>query len=307
MSVAAVIDIGTNSVKLTIAEVEEPLTILKEDARLTRLGKNVDRDGLLDPEAVRSTLEAVQSFADEAKKLGAEAIVAAGTSALRDAKNGQELLDHIRNTTGITVDIIAGEREADLSFLAVSGDPDLNVPAESKLLVFDIGGGSSELTLGSSGIPRKHTSINVGAVRLTERYLKSDPPTSEDWTTAESFVMDLLKEFFSDSNAINLVCGVGGTATTFAAITAGTKQVHGTTVRKDNFEACLRMLAAMTVGERKTMPLLEPERADIIVGGGLILQCLLNLAGCLEFTVSARGMRYGLLLEERNKASKGSA
>jgi exopolyphosphatase / guanosine-5'-triphosphate,3'-diphosphate pyrophosphatase len=301
MIIAAVIDIGTNSVKLTVAELTDPAKILKEESRVTRLGKDVDRDGKLSGDAMARTFSAIQELVTAAKALGATKIVGAGTSALRDASNGQEFIGSIRQSIGIEVLIIAGEREADLAFRAVTSDTlMLGGQANSVLLVFDIGGGSTELIVGMDRTPTQHTSLNIGAVRLTERHLHSDPPTYAEFEHAVDDARRQIQSFQTDTSAIASVCGVGGTATTLAALILNSKDVHGRVIPASDVERTVENLREMTLDVRKKVPLLEPERADIIVGGGAILLTLLEEFHCREFRVSKRGMRYGLLLEQRN-------
>ncbi len=177
MTTAASVDIGTNSVKMTVARLGDRLEILADTTKITRLGKGVDASGRLDAEAMRRTLEALGEFAAEAKRLGAERIGAAGTSALRDAANGAEFVAEAERALGGTVEIISGDREAHLIYTAAQRDPDLSLPDAGTLAVMDIGGGSTEFVLGRNGVIVFRNSLQLGAVRLTERALPSDPPS----------------------------------------------------------------------------------------------------------------------------------
>ena len=298
MSAAAVIDVGTNSVKLTVADTNAGVVILKEESRVTRLGRGVDRSRMLTRAGMDQTLAAVEDFAGTAFKLGASRVVAAGTSALRDAANGQEFIDIVHRATGITIEIIAGEREADLSYLAVTGDISMDIPADRQALVFDIGGGSTELIVGQNGRPSRHTSIDIGAVRITERFLPSDPVTENEYGAACKYIEEEIKKFSLDPKDAQLVCGIGGTATNLASVVLQTTDVHGKNIPAAKLAEWVARLRSMTTQERKNVAYLDPTRADIIVGGASIIGTLLSICGCDQYRVSVRGMRYGLLLEQ---------
>jgi exopolyphosphatase/guanosine-5'-triphosphate,3'-diphosphate pyrophosphatase len=299
MKRAAVIDIGTNSVKLTVAEIDDEVRIVNEDTRLTRLGKGVDESGRLNPDAIKKTLEAVVALNTVARQAGASSVVAAGTSALRDAVNGRDLIDAVKAECGLEIEIISGKREASLAFAAVTGDATVVKNPESSVLVFDIGGGSTELVWGVDGSLKENVSLNIGAVRLTERHFYADPPTDEEYAAASNDGAGAVYSFISGKEPVPQVCGVGGTATTFAALVHSTKDIHGKTVELHDIERCVGRLRSMKLADRKALEYLEPERADIIIAGGAILLGILKDSKALFYTVSVRGMRFGLLLEQR--------
>jgi len=300
MKRTAVIDIGTNSVKLTVADLDEDVQIVREESRITRLGRSVDSSGKLSTEAIQTTLEAVKSFFDIAKQAGATSVVAAGTSALRDASNGKEFLDDVKSACGLDVEIITGAREATLAFKAVVGDPSMELADLPSVLVFDIGGGSTELIWGTgNGVMTDHTSLNIGALRLTERHIHTDPPTLEELQSTMKDGVETAEPFVNGKGQPAAVCGVGGTASTLAAIVHSTKNVHGKVVTKDALEKAILSLERLPLAERKTVAFLDPERADIIVAGGTILIGLLNSFGASSYRVCLRGMRFGLLLEQK--------
>ena len=302
MQRASVIDIGTNSVKLTIADLGDNITVVREDSKITRLGKNVDSNGRLNPEAIQKTLLAIQDFVNVSKYDGASSIVLAGTSALRDAANGNELVDAVQSTCGLDIEIISGDREATLAFTAISGDPCIVNDPSIPVAVFDIGGGSTELVWGIGSELKDHVSINIGAVRLTERHFKTDPPTDAEFSIAAGDGADAVRSFFAGKSATSSVCGVGGTAATFAALEYSSKDVHGKEVTVDSLRKSLQRLRSMPLSERRTLPFLEPERADIIIAGGAILIGLMGVLNASSYRVSLRGMRYGLLLEQMIRA-----
>jgi exopolyphosphatase/guanosine-5'-triphosphate,3'-diphosphate pyrophosphatase len=301
MKRVAVIDIGTNSVKVTVADLADAVVIVKEASQVTRLGRNVDVEGKLSAEAIQTTLLAIQSFVATARSLGAVSIVAAGTSALRDASNGGELLSAVKSTCGIDIEIITGNREASLAFKAVVGDPAVVGANPSNVLVFDIGGGSTEMVWGSAdGIVRDNVSLNIGAVRLTERHLHTDPPTDAEYAAASRDGAASVEAFLSGKGNPSVVCGVGGTATTLAAIVLSSSDVQAKEVSVTDLDATVTRLRALTLEQRRSVPFLQPERADIIVAGAAILQEILKQANAASYKASLRGMRYGLLLEQRD-------
>ncbi len=299
----AAIDIGTNSTKMTVADVSDDgtLTVVSEDSEVTRLGEGVDTAKRLQDEAVKRTLQAIVRFAEAARSQGAAHIHAAGTSALRDAANGRAFIAQVNAQAGVAVEIITGDREAQLAYAAVQSDSSLHLPKNALLLVFDIGGGSTELILGQASDVRQYQSLNVGAVRLTERYLKSDPP-SDDEADRVARIVDAQLASFASPDQPPVVVGIGGTAVNLAAVTRALPKtdpdtVHGVTLTEADVAAALVRFRSVPLAERRQIPGLEPKRADVIIGGILLLSRLLVHFHAEQFTVSARGLRYGLLAE----------
>ncbi len=304
----AAIDIGTNSTKMTVADsdADERLTVVSEDAEVTRLGEGVDANRRLKDEAVARTLEAVRRFAEAARSQGAERVVAAGTSALRDAANGADFLRQAKEQAGVDIEIITGDREAQLAYAAVRSDADLYLAPDAPLLVFDIGGGSTELILGQGGDVQQHISLNVGAVRLTERFFQADPPTEDEVRHASQFAGGLLVTFPKPEEAPRVV-GIGGTVVNLASVTRALPKVdpdavHAMTLSAEDVSNALARFRSMPLAERRQLPGLESARADVIIGGALILSRLLAHFHADRFTVSARGLRYGLLAEAAQAA-----
>jgi exopolyphosphatase/guanosine-5'-triphosphate,3'-diphosphate pyrophosphatase len=300
----AAIDIGTNSTKMTVANVsvDGQLTVISEVSEVTRLGEGVDASKRLTEAAMERTLEAVERFAVDARRQGAAEVLGAGTSALRDAANGAEFLALAKLRAGVEIQIISGDREAQLAYAAVRSDSTLKIPPDVDLLVFDIGGGSTELILGDHNGVGRHKSLNIGAVRLTERYLHSDPPTSDELKEAEEFVCSTLQSFELPEGAMPRVAGIGGTALNIAAVTLGIVKpdpdaVHGLTVTQSAVADAFQRFCSVSLAERRHIPGLEPKRADIIIAGALLLNCLLEHFQADSFLLSARGLRYGLLAD----------
>jgi len=299
----AAIDIGTNSTKMTVADVSESgaLTVVSEVSEVTRLGEGVDASKRLNEAAMERTLAAVTQYAADARSLGAEEVLGAGTSALRDAANGPDFLASAKLRAGVEIQIISGDREAQLAYAAVRSDASLGIPADAILLVFDIGGGSTELILGNQTGAGRHASLNVGAVRLTERFLHSDPPTAEEMQEATAFVRSAFQAF-ELPETLPRIAGIGGTALNIAAVMTGLLSpdpdaVHALTITHSAVAEARARFASVPVIERRKIPGLEPKRADIIVAGTLILDCLLTYFSADSFLLSARGLRYGLLAD----------
>ncbi len=299
----AAIDIGTNSTKMTVADVSEDgaLTVVSEQSEVTRLGEGVDATRRLNETAMSRTLDAIVRFADEARREGAAEVLGAGTSALRDAANGADFIAQAKDRAGVDIQIITGDREAQLAFAAVRSDSSLHLPLNSPLLVFDIGGGSTELILGDANGVGRHKSLNIGAVRLTERFLKSDPPTLYELEQAAHYTRAAF-DTFPAPDTPPLVAGIGGTAVNIAAVTQGWDKpdpdaLHAAVLSHADVSDALDRFRPLTVAERRLIPGLEPKRADIIIAGTLILDCLLTYFHADRFTLSARGLRYGLLAD----------
>jgi len=308
------VDIGTNSVKMTIARrgADGRPEVLADRTEITRLGKKVDADGRLLDEAVERTLAALKNFAEEATSFDTGRIAAVGTSALRDAANGPEFVTRAEEILGGKVEIIAGEREAELIYQAASRDPDLPLPkdAETLLATMDIGGGSTEVVLGRGGKVLFRDSLQLGAVRVTERALPSDPPTEPEITAATQLVDEILTKvpLPEPSGQATIVVGSGGTAANLASMErcAGLpegsprpslEELHAAKVTLAQIDARIRDLAARLLAERRITPGLEPDRADVIIAGAIIQAQALRRLGAQEVIVSLRGLRYGLLYE----------
>jgi exopolyphosphatase/guanosine-5'-triphosphate,3'-diphosphate pyrophosphatase len=297
----AAIDIGTNSVLLTVAEgaAESPRPVL-ERARITRLGQGVDRTRALAPEAITRTLAVIEDYARELATANVSSLAVVGTSALRDAGGGPELCDAIERTLGTRPRVIAGEEEAELTFHgALSGLPG-TAPANEPVLVFDVGGGSTEIIHGTpGGQPSLAVSLDVGSVRLTERHVLSDPPAAAELAAVSADVQRELTKL-AQPRDVNRVVAVAGTVTTLAAVDLGLARydagrVHGHVLTRAALDALTTRLAGATAALRREMPGLEPGRADVICAGAIIVREVLAWTGANELAVSDRGVRWGLI------------
>lgn len=294
----AVIDIGTNSVLFLAAEQQSGGVIepLAERLEITRLGRGVDRTKTLSEEAIHETLQAVSDFVALARALHCTEIHATATSAARDASNGPDFVARAR-TLGVPVEIIDGEREASLSYNAVATE--FGKPGEP-LAVIDIGGGSTEIILGEGRKLSWRHSFDVGSVRLTERHLRTNPPTSAEIEALENAIARTLDGV---PHAPSRVIGIAGTFTTLTTVELGldtwdAKQVHGRSLSLERLDALAGQLAGLPLDERKKLPGLPPKRADVIVAGAFIARGALRALGAQQVTVSDRGVRWGLLYEK---------
>lgn len=309
MATVAAVDIGTNSVKLTVARQEDDgrIAVLHDATKVTRLGKNVDAAGRLDPEAVKRTLDALEEFGRQAKEQGAERIAAVGTSALRDAANGAEFVTEAEKILGGRVEVIAGEREAALVYLSARRDPEISRQASGAetMATMDIGGGSTEFVLGRGETILFQDSLQLGAVRLTERVGLSDPPTDEELKKVAALADEILT-VVPVPEGETLVVGSGGTIANLVAMelvaadpsfTVTPDTLHGTRLTREQIEARIHKLAALPLAERRRVPGLEPDRADVIIAGAIVQARALKRLDASAVLASARGLRYGLLYE----------
>jgi exopolyphosphatase/guanosine-5'-triphosphate,3'-diphosphate pyrophosphatase len=286
MRVAAV-DLGTNSTRLLVADVDGGR--VEEVARLsviTRLGEGVDERRKLLPLPVARVRNVLSDYRREAERLGAERVLTIGTSAVRDAENGEAFLGEIEWSYGFATRLVTGDEEAELTLRGVA----TGRPLDEGTLVLDVGGGSTELTTTS-----ERTSIDVGSVRLTERHLRSDPPAPSALAAAACEVRDLLPAL-EPSAAV----GVAGTITTLAALELGGydhDRVHGYQLSRAAAERQLERLASLPLAERRELPGLEPERAPVIVGGALIVCTVLDRYGLQGLEVSERDLLHGAALD----------
>ncbi|MCC6525381.1 MAG: Ppx/GppA family phosphatase [Polyangiaceae bacterium] len=296
------IDIGTNSVLLLVVEVRGPALVpLVDRATITRLGRGVDASRNLSPEGLARTLACLADYGAEARALGVSALAAVATSAARDAGNGAELLDAAEGLLGVRPAIVDGDEEAALTFAgALSG---LALPG-ARVAVLDVGGGSTEIVLGRApggagpGAVEAAVSLDVGAVRLSERHVRTDPPAPSELDAVRAEVRAALAR--APSVAGVPLVGVAGTVTTLAAIVGGVvpydgARIHGSRLAATELERLGAELAARSLAERRLVPGLEPARADVIVAGALIVGELVRAAGAAELVVSDRGVRWGLV------------
>ena len=296
MSITAVIDVGTNSVKVLVADGGRDLLRALET---TRLGEGLAGSGVLSPAAMERTAAAVSGFAARARELGAGTVTVVGTAACRRAQNTAELATRIEQECGLGLTVLTGEQEASLSFTgALRRLPRI----AGNTLVVDIGGGSTELTVGVDE-PHRAASIPVGAVTATESDLTTDPPRPEDLTNVIGAVQDELEELgrlHPEMLTASRVVGIAGTIVTVAAVEIGQavfdeEALHGFVLTREAAEDVFRTLATESLEDRVRNPGLPRERADIIVAGCCILVGVMRRLQLQEITVSTGSLRDGVI------------
>jgi exopolyphosphatase / guanosine-5'-triphosphate,3'-diphosphate pyrophosphatase len=284
----AVVDIGTNTTRLLVADVEDgQLVELERRTIITRLGQGVDATGRLADEAMDRVAEAIASYREVIDRLGAQSVVAVATSAMRDAENGPAFRDYLNRKYGVDARTISGDEEARLTFLgATAGRND-----DRDTVVIDIGGGSTEYVLGRAGEdPSFHASTQMDSVRHTERFLDSDPPRQDELQALAEDVRRTVPELSAD-HAI----AVAGTATSLAAID-GAEEPHGYRLGLAACERITSMLAALPLEERRNVKGLHPDRAPTIVAGAVILTESIRALGLDLAEVSDRDLLHGAAL-----------
>jgi exopolyphosphatase/guanosine-5'-triphosphate,3'-diphosphate pyrophosphatase len=302
MRVAA-IDCGTNSIRLLIADVDESTGMLADvvrTMRVVRLGEGIDRTGEFSTGALERTFAACDEYAGLLALHGGPALRFVATSATRDARNRDAFIAGVRARLGVEPDVIAGTEEAALSFLgAVRGlPPELLTPP---VLVVDIGGGSTEFVLGDE-LPSHSISIDVGCVRMTERHLRSDPPTVEEIARVES---DLAAALHVVASAVPVgdartLVGVAGSVTTVAAMALRLTEydplaLHGAVVALDQVEQVTEELLVMTRAERAALPFMHEGRVDVIGGGAMVLRALMRAYDQHEVIASETDILDGIV------------
>lgn len=301
----AAIDVGTNTVLLLVAERRGAgLVPLLERAEITRLGRGVDATGRLDRAAIAETVAVLAAFAADARRLGAELLACVATSAARDASNGAEFFDAARAAAGVVPEVITGDEEARLVYGSAWRDF-----GPGPLAVLDVGGGSTEFTAGDGPAPRVRTSLQVGAVRLTERHVRTDPISPGELASIRLAAREGLAPLAAlarEARAPRLV-GVAGTVTTLEAVKQrlpayDAERVHGATLSLAETDGLVARLAGLTVAARAALPGMEPKRADVILAGAVVVAEAMRAAGFERLVVSDRGVRWGLLHDRLARA-----
>jgi exopolyphosphatase / guanosine-5'-triphosphate,3'-diphosphate pyrophosphatase len=296
----AAVDMGTNSIRLLVgAPAEGDVFELARDMVITRLGQGVDQRGRLDPAAVRRTVDVLERYARRARALEARRVRVGATSAVRDADDRRLLDTAVASVTGSPPEVLTGEQEAALSFLGAATGLDRPAP----LLVFDIGGGSTELVLGT-GSPDIAASVDVGSVRLTERVRPHDPPRPEDLSAMRELAAEGLAEAERTipPGVASTLVGVAGTTTTVQALALDLDRydpeaIHRTVLSRAGAEEVTARLAGLTVARRRALSVMAPGREDVIVAGCVILLEILSRWRFDSCVVSERDILDGLAIE----------
>ena len=298
----AAIDCGTNSIRLLVGEPRGngAFTTVERLMRITRLGQGVDRTGALDPDAIARTLEVLREFRDVMDESGVPAgrVRATATSAARDASNRADFFGPAAGIVGVPLELLTGDEEGRLSYTGATNDLD---PSLGPFLVVDIGGGSTEFSVDGASM-----SVDIGCVRLTERFIASDPPAPEELhaciAVATEYVKDAVRELPGAADAATFV-GLAGTVATVAAVEQGLAEydrdrLHHFRLTHEAAEDVFRTLATESRAQRIHNPGLEEARADVIVGGCCILVAIFRQLGFAECLVSESDILDGLLLSQ---------
>jgi exopolyphosphatase / guanosine-5'-triphosphate,3'-diphosphate pyrophosphatase len=295
----AAVDLGSNSTRLLVADVVDGrLDDVVRRLKITRLGEGVDERKRLLPAPIARVRNVLTDFRREAEQLGAERTLAVATSAVRDAENGEAFLGEVEWSYGFATRLLSGDEEAELSFRGASAGRTL---AQDTLLI-DIGGGSTELVVGGPDGLLFHDSLNMGGVRLTERFLHSDPPTDEELDACRAGARALLAEHVPQDVRPQSAIGVAGTITSIAALDLGLpeydpNQVEGHRLSRDGVRAQLERLASLPLAQRSQVPALDPDRAPVIVAGTVILGEVLAHFGLDTLEASEHDILDGAALE----------
>jgi exopolyphosphatase / guanosine-5'-triphosphate,3'-diphosphate pyrophosphatase len=296
----AVIDVGTSSVKFHIGErsADGRWGTILDRSEVTRLGQGLDDSGRLAPEAIERTAAAIAGMVEEAAQNGVVSIVAAGTAGLRIAPNADDLIQAVRARSGVRIEVIPGEVEARLAYLAARSGLELG---PGSLVVFDTGGGSSQFTFGEGDRVDEQFSVNVGAARFTERY-GLDEAVGEDVLARalEAIASDL--ERLDGRPAPDTLVGMGGAVTNLAAVKHGlatydSDVVQGTRLDREEVDRQIELYRTRAADERRQIVGLQPKRAEIILAGACIVRTVLAKLGAEWLLVSDRGLRHGILVD----------
>ncbi len=307
MRVAA-IDVGTNSTRLLVAE-EAPGGFRSIDRRMviTRLGQGVDRRRLLAPDALQRTLSTIADYAATCGELGVEKIRVTGTSAVRDAHNREEFFEGVRRLTGAEAELLSGEQEAAATFLGTLSD----LAETGPVMVVDIGGGSTELIVGTR-TPERSVSLDLGCVRMFEKHLMSDPPSKEELEALREEVAGMVDDVYDDLEVPSgaRVIGVAGTLTQLATLKTGLPVydpdvTHHFVLTHGDVRQLARRLGSLTFEQRRRIKGLEVGRADVIVAGAEILLVIMERFDVAEILVSEKDILDGLVIQLLGVSQEG--
>ncbi len=308
MAIYAAIDVGTNTLRLLVAEAASPddYAVIHEEQEITRLGEGLMPGRLLLKEPRRRSLAVLNRFAQVARRFKAEQVAVVGTSAVREAQNREEFLDEIAQQTGLNLRVIGGQEEAQLTLLGVHHGLRLG---SRRILLVDVGGGSTEFILAKGGTIEAAVSTGLGVVKLTEQHLPSDPPAPSELRALDQAVVARIERLHRELPGLGKaeLIGTAGTPTTLAAIDLALpaydrQKVHGHVLGRARVKDLFASLAQLPVGERRLVPGLEAGRADVIVAGTAILIATMERLRFEELRVSDDGLREGILLDMLRKA-----
>jgi exopolyphosphatase/guanosine-5'-triphosphate,3'-diphosphate pyrophosphatase len=285
---------------------EGDFRVLADRTEITRLGERSQATGAIQEEAIERTLSVIGRFLEEAHSLGVRRFAAVGTMCLRTARNAGVFLERVRQEYHLTIEVISGEDEAHLSYLAVQqGLAGLT----GRVVVFDIGGGSTEFIVGQGGKVERRSSLDLGAIRLTEQFLPSDPVPVEELKSLQVEIKRALTSHLSKTpwgsgplHPIQNLVGVGGTPTNLSAVKIGLARydpliIRGSCLTIEEVEELMEMFRSKTISERRTIVGLEPKRAEVILAGTAMVLAVMQHYNFQEVKVSDQGVRHGLMIQ----------
>src|SRR5215471_8071048 len=309
MPTLAAVDIGSNSVRLKIARLQgRRLMQVHEDREVTRLGEGAFRGGLLSPEAMSETVRVLRRFHRAAQDHATDSVRVVATSALRDARNSRAFLEWVRSTTGWNVEIISGLEEARLIHLGIVSHARLGA---GTILLIDLGGGSCELTLSRKGQIRETVSLPLGAVRLTNEFIRHDPPRKSELERLRGFVareIGRVQDRIRRSH-VRAVMATSGTAAALAAMArhlARSKKQLGTGVSREMMRRIVKQITRLSLEQRRKIPGIGPRRAEIICAGAVVFAELLERCHLHGFRYSSLGLRDGILAQMAAESDHGT-
>ncbi len=296
----AVIDVGTNSVKFNISERREDGSwkTVVDRAEITRLGEGLEKSGEISPDAIARTVSAICAMTSEARENEVIATAAVGTMGMRTARNSQQFIDAVQQRCGVSIEVIPGDEEGRLAYLAVKSGLGLT---EGSLAIFDSGGGSTQFTFGRGSAVEERFSLNVGAVRYAEQYgLSGVVPPTQLQAALDAIAADLSR--LGTGRSPDALVGMGGTVTNLTAVKHRLAKydpdvVQGSVIDRAEVERQIRLYCSRTLEERRAIVGLQPKRADVILAGACIVKTVMDKLGKDSLSVSDRGLRHGLLID----------
>ena len=301
----AVIDIGTNSAILLVCDVNhrtQEYDVILDTAEITRLGQGLYPTRCLQPSSIDRTCAVIRQYLRQAENLDVEQTVIVGTHALRVAENAYRFINLVQDEFGLDVEVISAQTEAHFSYLSVKEDQTFQSSKTRKLMVIDIGGGSTEQVFFDSELICR--SVPFGIVSITDRFVKNDPPTDQEIRGIEAFIEETLvsQGWTTQSQVPVSLVGIGGTIVNLAAVESGLIEldlsvVHGQVLDRRQILNRIDLFRSLTIDALRRVPGLEVKRAEVILAGTLILRGLMNYIGVEQIHVSTRGIRYGVMID----------
>jgi exopolyphosphatase / guanosine-5'-triphosphate,3'-diphosphate pyrophosphatase len=296
----AVIDVGSNSTRLLIADVDGGIVVVERQSRVTRLGRGVDLSGQLADEAIEAACAAIADYVEICRDSGVERVTAIATSAVRDASNGEAFAAELRERFALSARVLDGEEEARLTYRGATAEQ----PPQLPTLVVDIGGGSTEMIVGTGTEISFHTSLQAGVVRHTERHISGDPPTAVELEALADDIRALIEEALAGHFGARASAGiaVAGTPTSLSAVELGLEpydpaRVHGHVLSLETIQHLLSQFASAPLAERVAVPGLHPDRAPTIIAGCVILIEAMRAFDLDRIQASEHDILYGMALE----------